>query len=923
MSSLHEPILEGIKNIHFFNGRLLTAEDMQAEQNANRQQHAQLGKAIGAGVVSGLEVVLKTADPPALKVTAGCAVNRLGQVIELKNDEDEIALTITESEHGEAGELFSDCDAVVSASLDSDLDNGVFVLTVSPVSDYEGEAPKHETFNEGTATGCGRRYVVEGVQFRLVAMKNAPALSGSEDLAGLSRYRSTLAHWFFHTDELTDFPDAPFPLSNGVAESPWTAYGPLDEALNSDAGSGIAEASESELLACETPLAVLCWDGSVGIRLLDMWPVRRRLTSAFADRAWPFFTQERRLAEAHAVFLHFQAHLAWLESEGVDLSDANAKTYFRYLPPAGVLPLARFDRDTFFEDFETDQVRMDAAFVRSLLHHSFLAEPIDLDSPALPRLELYQLDEAAPDYLIFVRQEDIAVAAADTETSEEPSPEPDVNRFGDVEITLTVVKAYDDVFNPKTAKVVVENRRLAISRQAAYSPRSRSIFDRRKILRETTSAVFKASDLAEAVDWVVTATVAGFRRTSESSIKIVGDSTTKVTLFLVPNLRKTPGSGTVEIEKPGRELAVPEVICTIPGAGWIDPPKPYDKIGVVCEDWKFPWPDPGPYVSAGDPPPDVIHELIDVAESFQEAHPDIPMDPGSPTIYIDKSRVPGTASEEPYAYLVLGKGGPYAPVILTDPTSTLPATASTRSAGDIDVAGYEDTLGNLPLDMLAAAPTSVLRSLGIRESVVEGVQASLRAAVGELQDSPRLFQGVDTETAARLEAAGIGSLRDLANADRAALTEVVGGELFARRLIEDARAAVPSDSWSLDGLDLGSADRGLLEANNLDSKGALERALESDNPAHAVLTETVGLTDEQLSQLGRNIGAAKETATASRRKSQPLNKIGVDESLLSQLAGEKVYTIGDLAALDESALADKVGTAKAAELREQLNRFLG
>ncbi|MCB0238608.1 MAG: hypothetical protein KDH08_08165, partial [Anaerolineae bacterium] len=54
---LLEPMLHGgIRNTHFFNGRLLTAGDLRAEQQANRQQHQQLGLAVGAGVVEGYDV---------------------------------------------------------------------------------------------------------------------------------------------------------------------------------------------------------------------------------------------------------------------------------------------------------------------------------------------------------------------------------------------------------------------------------------------------------------------------------------------------------------------------------------------------------------------------------------------------------------------------------------------------------------------------------------------------------------------------------------------------------------------------------------------------------------------------------------------------------------------------------------------------
>src|SRR5688572_20025473 len=89
---LWEPILEqGIQNTHFFNGRLLTAADLQTEQDANRRQHRQLGQAIGEGVAYGLEVEVSagsTAQRPVVRVTRGLALNHRGEAVDLPADVD-------------------------------------------------------------------------------------------------------------------------------------------------------------------------------------------------------------------------------------------------------------------------------------------------------------------------------------------------------------------------------------------------------------------------------------------------------------------------------------------------------------------------------------------------------------------------------------------------------------------------------------------------------------------------------------------------------------------------------------------------------------------------------------------------------------------------------------------------------------------
>ena len=83
-TDLLTPFLKGgIRNVNFFNGRVLTAEDLKDEQRANREQHHKLGVGIGEGVIEGLNVQLKAGDPTSsvIEVTAGTALNRSGNVL--------------------------------------------------------------------------------------------------------------------------------------------------------------------------------------------------------------------------------------------------------------------------------------------------------------------------------------------------------------------------------------------------------------------------------------------------------------------------------------------------------------------------------------------------------------------------------------------------------------------------------------------------------------------------------------------------------------------------------------------------------------------------------------------------------------------------------------------------------------------------
>src|SRR5262245_50559761 len=127
---LDEAIIDrGIRNTHYFNGRLLTAEDLRADQSANRQQHWQLGQAIGEGVISGLEVNLVesgsvTADP-VVEVSHGLALNRLGQMLSLPNSE-QLTLTPTRREQRAQAGVFDNCDK--SSSFSPSLADGFYLL---------------------------------------------------------------------------------------------------------------------------------------------------------------------------------------------------------------------------------------------------------------------------------------------------------------------------------------------------------------------------------------------------------------------------------------------------------------------------------------------------------------------------------------------------------------------------------------------------------------------------------------------------------------------------------------------------------------------------------------------------------------------------------------------------------------------------
>src|SRR5437870_10806148 len=83
----------GIHATYFFNGRILSREDMKREQDHEKAIHERLGLADGDGIVRGFEVEAKaiggsSIGDPVVTVHAGLAVNRLGQTVALDRDVD-------------------------------------------------------------------------------------------------------------------------------------------------------------------------------------------------------------------------------------------------------------------------------------------------------------------------------------------------------------------------------------------------------------------------------------------------------------------------------------------------------------------------------------------------------------------------------------------------------------------------------------------------------------------------------------------------------------------------------------------------------------------------------------------------------------------------------------------------------------------
>ena len=378
-TQLRAQVLEGgIKSVNFFNGRLLSAEDLGLEKNANKQARQQLGQAIGDGIAYGLEVKesigQSTTQAPVVTVSAGLAVNREGQTLQLVPSVDVALVRLPGATGTAVSAVFVDCEPLQQGPYV--VGKGVYLLTIQAASTTEGKAPVSGLGNLDAA--CNARYQIDGVQFRLIQLPITPT-----ELSDIAHLRNHLAYRCFGLNDntVTSFFANPFgPVV--------TKYGLLDE-LRSDC-----------IQDNEVPLALIYWTSKNGIEFIDMWSVRRRVSQRSADSDWSLLTSDRRCAEGEAMLLQFQEQIGNLYYSGLPLASIAVQQGFRYLPPVGLLPIMGqgsprgLDWQAFFGSLAPAYIdTMDAALLPPLIRESFKHQPFDIQDTTSGKLVLYFIRE--------------------------------------------------------------------------------------------------------------------------------------------------------------------------------------------------------------------------------------------------------------------------------------------------------------------------------------------------------------------------------------------------------------------------------------------------------------------------------------------------------------------------------------------------
>lgn len=236
-----------------------------------------------------------------------------------------------------------------SAGTTGAIPEGVYLLAMFPaITHFEGLAPMRSSAGGvsngiGSAPGCGSKWEVEGVQFKVIRLGSSTMDNLFKNIDGIAAgdkgnlLRNLLAHWCYGTLVVRDFGIHPFDFNDH--------YDPLDP----DAPY------IPDLNADDLPLAVFHWDGSQ-VTFVDQWAARRRITHPAAllgtnsfqgVGTWKALIDDRRVSDNQARFRQFQDQIDGIvasgnkSGSGVSPAQVKANEFFTFLPPVGFLPVTQ------------------------------------------------------------------------------------------------------------------------------------------------------------------------------------------------------------------------------------------------------------------------------------------------------------------------------------------------------------------------------------------------------------------------------------------------------------------------------------------------------------------------------------------------------------------------------------------------------
>jgi hypothetical protein len=328
-------VLDGLRRRpRFFDGRFLTGADLTRDQDYVRQRQADMARAGGSGVITGLLVSDQEASlTENLTISAGHGITASGDLVMLREDRDIPLMDLPVSRMLDAAMGLS-----VAPNRPLSSRSGVFILGLRPV--------------EFTAN---------------------PIAAYPRSITGQAAIE-----------------DGDIIEASAVTIIPWPDMGGAGNI--SDARRAVARQifgkNPGGIPANILPLAMLGLDGG-NISWIDTAMVRREI-GADSGIQVALGSRPRALAEAH--LLQHRAHVQDVMADLVAFSADpvfSASKYFSLLPPAGLMPIGAVQPDAtgFQQVYFPPAVDVDIAFIpadeiAALVEESLCLPPIDLDASA-------------------------------------------------------------------------------------------------------------------------------------------------------------------------------------------------------------------------------------------------------------------------------------------------------------------------------------------------------------------------------------------------------------------------------------------------------------------------------------------------------------------------------------------------------------
>ena len=334
-----------------------------------------------------------------------------------------------------------------------------------------------------------------------------------------------------------------------------------------------------------------------------------------------------------------------------------------------------------------------------------------------------------------------------------------------------------------------------------------------------------------------------------------------------------------------------------------------------------PWRDMVPLEPLSD---DVRKWLLDWREWIAEELDDRHIGESTPMVYIDPRYTPPRNAQQipkrPPAYAVFRR--------LAVPLSIQLDEGKTRAPIAVDKAGirgvperfFDDLVGvdiKYIDDFAWAWEELVVDATGDPPDVLRYGMADAMTLIQTANQDFGYYSGVDSATARTLREAGITDDVALANADPVRLGERLGSQAYAMRLIGEARAIVPRDTWSLKTLGLTDHQLEAFDARGIDSQGAFAaNATRADS--RATFVEVLGLGQETAAARDATLNAMANVAvTIMARRSVELAPErslslwgGADVATTGRLGEAGIKTVEDLAAADPDVLTSRGGLTR-------------